>query len=69
MIKAEGVLGRSPFATEDEARQYFSVSLSTVRRWRRAGTGPKYFRCGDILRYHWDDLESFAEAKSSPEAA
>jgi predicted DNA-binding transcriptional regulator AlpA len=39
------------FLTEDQAAAFLCVSLSTLRRWRRNGTGPKYFRLGNIIRY------------------
>jgi excisionase family DNA binding protein len=45
--------------SEKEAAQYLSVSLSTIRRWRRAGTGPEFFRFGDVLRYRKEALDSF----------
>jgi predicted DNA-binding transcriptional regulator AlpA len=39
------------FFTEDQAAAFLCVSLSTLRRWRRNGTGPKCFRLGNIIRY------------------
>jgi predicted DNA-binding transcriptional regulator AlpA len=39
------------FLTEDQTAAFLCVSLSTLRRWRRNGTGPKYFRLGNIIRY------------------
>ena len=41
----------SPCLSEKEAASYLSVSLSTLRRWRRAKNGPAYFRFGGVLRY------------------
>ena len=51
----------SPYLSEKEAAAYLSVSLSTVRRWRRAKTGPAYFRFGGVLRYGRTDLMRFIE--------
>jgi hypothetical protein len=42
-----------------------SASLSTIRRWRKAGT-LSTFRVGDILRYRIAVLEEFIAAHSGP---
>jgi len=47
------------FLSEKEAAVYLSVSLSTIRRWRRSGTGPAFFRLGDVLRYRRDAVDDF----------
>jgi excisionase family DNA binding protein len=49
----------SSYLTEAQAARYLNVSLSTMRRWRREGQGPRHFRVGDILRYHISDLDRF----------
>jgi hypothetical protein len=33
--------------------------LSTIRRWRRANSGPSYFRFGGVLRYRREGLDAF----------
>jgi excisionase family DNA binding protein len=43
--------------SEKEAARYLSVSVSTVRRWRKAGTGPAFFRFGGVLLYRKDALD------------
>lgn len=45
--------------TETEAAKRVGVSLSTFRRWRRKGIGPKFFLLGGILRYRIVDLDEF----------
>jgi len=53
-------MGSSPsFCSEKEAAAYLSVSLSTIRRWRRTKTGPALFRFGGVLRYRCEDLDAF----------
>ena len=47
------------FFSEKEAAAYLSVSLSTIRRWRRRKTGPALFKFGGVLRYRREDLEAF----------
>jgi len=49
------------YLSEKEAAAYLSVSLSTVRRWRRAKAGPDYFCFGGVLRYGRLDLDRFVE--------
>jgi excisionase family DNA binding protein len=50
--------------TEAQAAEFLGVSLSTIRRWRKAGT-LSAFRVGDILRYHTAVLDEFIAAHSS----
>ena len=53
-------MGSSPsFFSEKEAAAYLSVSLSTIRRWRRTNAGPAFFRFGGVLRYGREALEAF----------
>ena len=47
------------FFSEKEAAAYLSVSLSTIRRWRRTKTGPASFRFGGVLRYRREALDAF----------
>ena len=49
------------YLSEKEAAAYLSVSLSTLRRWRRANTGPAHFRFGGVLRYSRSALDRFVE--------
>ena len=59
----------SSYLTEAQAARYLNVSLSTMRRWRSAATGPRYFRVGDILRYHVSDLQQFVSSNLRGEVA
>jgi hypothetical protein len=45
--------------TETESAKRVGVSLSTFRRWRRKGIGPRFFLLGGILRYRIVDLDEF----------
>ena len=47
------------YLSEKEAAAYLTVSLSTVRRWRRAKIGPAYLRFGGVLRYSRQSLQAF----------
>jgi excisionase family DNA binding protein len=62
-------MGSSPsFFSEKEAAAYLSVSLSTIRRWRRRKNGPAFFRFGGVLRYDREALGAFI-AKNTKAAA
>ena len=52
-------ISSSAFLSEKEAAAYLSVSLSTIRRWRRCDRGPQYFRFGGVLRYSRAALGAF----------
>jgi predicted DNA-binding transcriptional regulator AlpA len=52
-------ISSSAFLSEKEAAAFLSVSLSTIRRWRRYKTGPEYFRFGGVLRYSRTSLDDF----------
>jgi len=45
--------------SEKEAAAYLSVSLSTIRRWRRSHTGPDVCRFGGVVRYLKGALDAF----------
>jgi predicted DNA-binding transcriptional regulator AlpA len=48
--------------------QALAVSLSTVRRWRATGAGPKFSRFGRSVRYRLADIEEWITAKTEPES-
>ena len=56
------------YFTEEQAAKRLHISLSTLRRWRKKGTGPVCFHFGDIIRYRDTALEAFV-AKYSSNAA
>ena len=56
------------YFTEEQAAERLHISLSTLRRWRKKGTGPEHFHFGDIIRYRDTALEAFV-AKYSTNAA
>ncbi len=51
--------------TEAEAAELLTVSISTMIRWRREGTGPPWFRLGGrhagAVRYRRDELLQWLE--------
>jgi excisionase family DNA binding protein len=51
----------SPFLTTSEAGSYLNISPRTLEKYRSQGGGPPYRRFGRSIRYHEDELESWAE--------
>jgi excisionase family DNA binding protein len=48
-----------PNRTDVEVAQYLGVSVSTVRRWRLTGGGPRWVRICGSVRYPFADLEAY----------
>jgi predicted site-specific integrase-resolvase len=48
-----------PLVTEGEAASILRVSLTSLRRWRRQGSGPVYRKLGRTVRYRPEDLADF----------
>jgi helix-turn-helix protein len=48
-----------PLITEGEAASILRVSLTSLRRWRRQGSGPVYRKLGRAVRYRPEDLADF----------
>jgi hypothetical protein len=53
----------SLYLTEAQTAQMVSVSISTLRRWRKARIGP-FFQLGNIIRYCRHALDDFIERNS-----
>jgi predicted DNA-binding transcriptional regulator AlpA len=53
--------------TEQQAAALLTVSIPTMGRWRREGTGPPWFRLGGAkkgaVRYRRDELLAWLEAQ------
>jgi Helix-turn-helix domain len=48
-----------PLITEGEAACILRVSLTSLRRWRRQGSGPMFRKFGRTVRYRPADLLDF----------
>ena len=51
--------------TEKEASAMLSVSVHTLRTWRRLGSGPKYVKLNKLVRYPLKDLEEFSNGEDT----
>jgi excisionase family DNA binding protein len=56
------------FLSEKQTATYLSISLSTIRRWRKARKGPQFYRVGNVIRYRRDDVDHFIQ-QNMPSAA
>ena len=55
----QGTIDPEALLTEGEAAARLRVSLVTVRRWRRLGTGPIFRKLGRSVRYRPADIADF----------
>ncbi len=44
---------------EAEAAEILSVKVSTLRRWRWAGEGPRFLKIGAAVRYDPQELKDY----------
>lgn len=51
-----------PHLLEPELARRWRLTVRTLQRWRRAGSGPVYLRLGRRIAYRLSDVERF-EAK------
>lgn len=51
---------------QQRAAYLLDVSVATLRRWDRQGTGPEAVRRGKFVRYRRRDLERFLEDLRRP---
>lgn len=47
---------------ETEAARILNLKVTTLRRWRWAGHGPRFIKVGAAVRYDLADLTAFIEA-------
>jgi excisionase family DNA binding protein len=48
------------YLTESEVAELLKVSVGTLRRWRREGTGPPWLRLGRGVRYLRAEVNAWA---------
>lgn len=61
--KLERKIGVEATIREKEAAKLLGISVSTLRRWRRVGSGPLYRKLNGAVRYTALDLQSFVDAR------
>ena len=50
--------------TTAEVADQLQVAEITLRKWRLAGTGPRFVRCGANVRYQKSDLEAWIASRT-----
>lgn len=50
-----------PLMNDRNAAQLLGLSVSSLRRWRTEGKGPKIVRVGPLVRYRLSDLIAYIE--------
>jgi excisionase family DNA binding protein len=48
-----------PLLTQDEAAELLKLSVRTVERLRTSGTGPKFLKIRNSVRYRLEDVQSW----------
>ncbi len=59
----------SEHLTTDEVAELFRTVPGTVRYWRHLGKGPRSFKVGRRVLYRRTDVQAWADAALSGEAA
>ncbi len=49
--------------TVHEAADYLRLSKRTLERLRVSGLGPKFVKCGRVVRYRQSDIEAWIAAR------
>ena len=71
IVKQEGI----GLLNERELARFINVSTALVRKWRRRGAGPPYFKLGRLVRYEptqvmaWLEVQKLDGASSEREVA
>lgn len=53
--------------TLEEVAAILKVPVTTLRKWRTAGTGPRGFRVGKYVRFRRSAVEQFIQEKETTE--
>jgi predicted DNA-binding transcriptional regulator AlpA len=48
---------------EKELSQLLSISIGTLRYWRIHHTGPRYRKCGHLVRYAQSDVQAWLNSR------
>jgi excisionase family DNA binding protein len=61
-------MGMDEYLTEAEVAELLKVSVGTLRRWRREGTGPPSLRLGRGVRYLRSEVNRWAQRQREHES-
>ena len=57
-------LTAAPLLTPDDLTAELGVSLMTLWRWRRDGTGPRFIPVGRHIRYRRRDVDRWLDSRA-----
>ena len=52
-----------PLLTQDEAAELLKLSVRTVERLRVSGSGPKFLKIRNSVRYRLEDVQSWVTSR------
>ena len=52
-----------------QVQEWIGLSTKTLQKRRTDGTGPKFIKVGNSVRYRWSDVEKWLEAHSASSTA
>jgi excisionase family DNA binding protein len=52
-----------PLLTQDEAAELLKLSVRTVERLRVSGSGPKFLKIRNSVRYRLEDVQSWVASR------
>jgi len=53
---------REPLLIDTEVADIVQCSISSVRKWRTQGRGPRFFRLGVLIRYRRCDVLEYVQS-------
>jgi predicted DNA-binding transcriptional regulator AlpA len=63
MEKQVEVQNSQALMNEKQAAAFYGASVKTLQAWRHKGTGPHYFKIGNLVRYAQADLIQYANSR------
>ena len=51
-----------PLLTDRKVAELLNISLSTIRKWRVYGKGPRFVKHGAAVRYREEDVRAWIES-------
>lgn len=55
----------SPLLSENDVSHYFKLTVSWLRKTRREGGGPSFYKIGRMVRYRLSDCEEFLNQQTA----
>lgn len=53
-----------PYLTAKQTAFHLGIAVSTLKRMRQTGQGPRYRKHGRTCRYHIDDIDAWSIARA-----